>query len=460
MTMIAKTSLLMIVCAMAAKNNNVWRSMHSFAWFVVLIVAMAAQRGWAATYVFTEIARAPAFAESDEFTGFPTAPSINSLGVVAFNATTVSKEGIYTGAGGPITTIAETGGDFVDFTSASAINSAGQVAFHATTASSIGVYRSDGATTTTIASTAAGLLNVGTGYPSINSSGAVAFFGNDGFSDGLFVGGTGGPATPVYRPGDYGYVYANDPAINDSGELSFVTDPGSGTMGVGHGDGGPPLIIGAGYSSLSHTSISPGGTVAFRANSFGAPSDAIWTGYGPASATVLADTSGPFSAFESEAAISATTVAFMAHLDGFGGGIFTGPDAVADKVLQLDDWLFGQTVISFPGFGKFNRFAVNDAGQIAFITQLTSGDVVVVRADPVTLPDGDENLDGVVDAADYVALRKMIDTPEAYTVWREHFGEIAEIGAASALSSHAAVPEPAGALLLVLGAVFCNWRRR
>jgi hypothetical protein len=303
-------------------------------------------------------------------------------------------------------------------------------------------------------------LSVGTGYPSINSSGAVAFFGNDGFSDGLFVGGAGGPATPVYRTGDFGYVYANDPAINDSGELSFVTDPGSSTMGVGHGDGGPPLVVGAGYASLSHTSISPGGTVAFRANSFGATGEAIWTGSGSASATVLADTSGPFSAFDGEAAISATTVAFMAHLDGFGAGIFTGPDAVADKVLEHDDWLFAQTVIAFPGYTKFNRFAVNDAGQIAFVAQITSGDVVVVRADPVTLPDGDENLDGVVDAADYVALRKIIDTPEAYAEWRGHFGEIAEIGVASAMSSHAAVPEPASALLLILAAALRNGRRR
>jgi hypothetical protein len=175
---------------------------------------------------------------------------------------------------------------------------------------------------------------------------------------------------------------------------------------------------------------------------------------------VLADTSGPFSAFESEAAISATTVAFMAHLDGFGGGIFTGPDAVADKVLQLDDWLFGQTVISFPGFGKFNRFAVNDAGQIAFITQLTSGDVVVVRADPVTLPDGDENLDGVVGAADYVALRKTMDTPEAYAIWREHFGETATLAAAGASLSHGAVPEPASAVLLILAAALRKDRRR
>jgi hypothetical protein len=473
-TMTAGISLSTIVSAIAAKANGAeslfkarcrrdirQSSMRVCACIVALLTIMVGRVGWAATYTFTEIARArPHSPGETAFGEFPTAPAINSLGVVAFNAHGV-REGIYTGAGGPITTIAETGdGGFVDLSSASAMNTAGQIAFHAVTPSSIGIFRSDGVTTTTIASSVGGFVNVGPGYPSINSSGAVAFSGNDGFSDGLFIGGAGGPPTAMYRPGDFGHIYASDPAINDAGELSFVTDAGSSTMGVGHGDGGPPLIVGDGYSSLSHTSISPGGTVAFRATSFGAPADAIWTGYGSASATVLADNEGPFSAFESEAAISATTIAFMAQLDAGGSGIYTGADSIADKVLQTGDWLFGEAVAGFPGYtSKLNRFAVNDAGQIAFQAQLGGGDVVVVRADPVTLPDGDRTFDGIVDAADYVALRKITDTPEVYADWREHFGEIASLAAADASSSHGAVPEPAGGLLLVLGVALCGLRR-
>jgi hypothetical protein len=130
---------------------------------------------------------------------------------------------------------------------------------------------------------------------------------------------------------------------------------------------------------LSHTSIAPSGHVAFRAATFGAPFDAIWTGYGAASATVLADASGPFSGFPFEAAIGRSSTAFLADLDAGGRGLFTGPDAIMDKVLQAGDSLFGETVVGFPGL---NRYAVNTAGQITFLARLSSGDLVVGRATP------------------------------------------------------------------------------
>jgi hypothetical protein len=50
---------------------------------------------------------------------------------------------------------------------------------------------------------------------------------------------------------------------------------------------------------------------------------------------------------------------------------------------------------------------------------------------------GDVNEDGVIDAADYVATRKIDDTPAAYDAWREIFGE-ASTGANAAFSA----PEP------------------
>jgi autotransporter-associated beta strand protein len=65
--------------------------------------------------------------------------------------------------------------------------------------------------------------------------------------------------------------------------------------------------------------------------------------------------------------------------------------------------------------------------------------------------DGDFNSDFVVDAADYVVWRKgsgVLPTPDNYNIWRTNFGRTAGGGSAS----NATVPEPAGALLSVLGA--------
>jgi hypothetical protein len=87
---------------------------------------------------------------------------------------------------------------------------------------------------------------------------------------------------------------------------------------------------------------------------------------------------------------------------------------------------------------------------------------------------GDYNLDGAVDAADYVAWRKTVGSttnltadgngnqqidPGDYDVWRAHFGQTAGSGAGA--SSNAAVPEPATFLLLMFGvAGFYLGRRR
>jgi hypothetical protein len=57
---------------------------------------------------------------------------------------------------------------------------------------------------------------------------------------------------------------------------------------------------------------------------------------------------------------------------------------------------------------------------------------------------GDYNLDGIVDAADYVVWRKNDGTQGGYNAWRANFGRMA--GAASA-TANIAVPE-ANCLLL------------
>jgi hypothetical protein len=73
-------------------------------------------------------------------------------------------------------------------------------------------------------------------------------------------------------------------------------------------------------------------------------------------------------------------------------------------------------------------------------------DATINAVAPLT---GDFNLDGTVDAADYVVWRKGLGTifmPGDYNIWREHFGEAAGSGAAVASATVATVPEPANVL--------------
>jgi hypothetical protein len=84
-----------------------------------------------------------------------------------------------------------------------------------------------------------------------------------------------------------------------------------------------------------------------------------------------------------------------------------------------------------------------------------AGTVVLSNFLAVELP-GDFNFDGKVDGADYVVWRKNAMAPEAFNTWRANFGATA----GSASSINATVPEPATALLLVLGVALKSRKAR
>jgi parallel beta-helix repeat protein len=62
---------------------------------------------------------------------------------------------------------------------------------------------------------------------------------------------------------------------------------------------------------------------------------------------------------------------------------------------------------------------------------------------------GDYNGDSQVDAADYVVWRKTDSTPSGYDQWRTNFGRMPGSGSAGASPSRAAIPEPAGILMVL-----------
>ena len=97
----------------------------------------------------------------------------------------------------------------------------------------------------------------------------------------------------------------------------------------------------------------------------------------------------------------------------------------------------GSTVLSTPGMTSF------------------SGGFSIVPAMP-----GDFNLNGSVDAADYVVWRKTDGSAAAYNLWRSHFGQTVGSGAALPSSGPlSAVLEPA-CLALAAGALLLPLRRR
>lgn len=81
---------------------------------------------------------------------------------------------------------------------------------------------------------------------------------------------------------------------------------------------------------------------------------------------------------------------------------------------------------------------------------LTPGEIAILALSPNQGLPGDYNLNGVVDAADYVVWRNGLGTTYTqndYVVWRSHFGQTAGSGA---VSNATPVPEPTSVALLFM----------
>jgi hypothetical protein len=311
--------------------------------------------------------------------------------MVAFWATLdVGGEGIFTGTGGPTTTIADTSGPFLSFSGfPPSVNSGGTVAFRAfLDAGGVGIFTGSGGPTTTLYDSSGPFSGFG-GMVSINDAGTVAFFANpDAGGQGIFTG-SGGPTTTIADDSGPFSTFGFFPAINNGGAVAFRASLDAGGQGIFTGSGGPTTtiaddsgpfstLIGAGPVGET-PSINDGGTVAFRA-SLDAGGQGIFTGSGGPT-TTIADDSGPFISFSQLATInSGGMVAFGAQPDVGFAGIFIGPDPIADKVIASGDPLDGTLVNALGIFSE----ALNDSGQIAFLAVLADGRSGIFRADPVT----------------------------------------------------------------------------
>jgi hypothetical protein len=229
-----------------------------------------------------------------------------------------------------------------------AINDMGTVAFPSgVKRGGVGVFTGNGGPITTIADSSNGIIALGEPV-SINNSGTVAFLASEasplGF-EGLFIG-NGGPITTLYDNSG-SFLGFGSPAINDHGTVAFHAGIRGGGGGIFTGTGAPTVtkivdVPGNLLITTSDPDINNNGTVAFSAEFRATGGQGIFTGNGGPVITI-ADTSGPFSGFLGQTPIINDNgeVVFLATLTEGGIGVFSGPDPVVDKVIETGDPPFG-----------------------------------------------------------------------------------------------------------------------
>jgi hypothetical protein len=126
----------------------------------------------------------------------------------------------------------------------------------------------------------------------------------------------------------------------------------------------------------------------------------------------------------------------------------SGPTALGEAFLQAGSMMAANSSVSIGN--AYNGFVNGEDLTLTF--RLTSGDVLTgninyIGTPPASLP-GDYNMNGVVDAADYVVWRKNDGTPAGYDTWRANFGRTS--GSGASLAGAQSVPEPTS-LGLALG---------
>jgi hypothetical protein len=367
--------------------------------YVTLIVlataslnANLAEHAGASVYTFNLVADTTTAAPNGSFTSF-SLPAISG-DTVAFRGFYSGGQGVFTGSGGPLTTIAKTGdaapaGAFTGFTNPTI--SGNTVAFIGSYSGARAIFADNGGARITIVKTGDAapfgtFSNFGNSSVSGNTVAFSGFYGSTG--RGIFTG-NGGPITTVGSSTNVG-----EPALSGStaaywaffgNEGIFTGSGGPQTRIVGSGD---PAPLGNFVSFNSAVSIS-GSTVAFQGNFSGGRG--IFTGNGGALQAIAktgdAAPVGTFNNFDAPA-ISGSIAAFKGYYNnGVSGGlgIFIGSGGQLDTVIKTGDSLFGSTVSSL----FFDRFGLDadGSGDLAFFYQLANGNSGIAIASPAAIPE-------------------------------------------------------------------------
>jgi hypothetical protein len=143
------------------------------------------------------------------------------------------------------------------------------------------------------------------------------------------------------------------------------------------------------------------------------------------------------------------------------GDFFSNADgtSVLNQGAEISAMLEGSTYTWTISYTGNITWSDPNAGSVASISDIGGVDIVLKGLSSIIVPPGqpgDHNEDGTVDAADYVAWRKLnIDGPAGYAEWYENFGEPGGGGGTGG------VPEPASVILAFAAmAAAANVRRR
>jgi len=336
---------------------------------MVLVAACGGAEGAAYNYTFI----AP--------TGNSSSVGVNSNGSITWR-TIESDTFIHRYDGGTDTTIAT--GSLPGGVSVPSINDAAHVAFRFGNGSVEGIRLNDGSGNATMVDTTGPLSAFGN--PSLNNSDKVAVWASaDIGGSGIFTV-SGSITSPIVQSGGIYSGFAAEPVINQSGQVVFKASLTSGGQGVFRSDGVSTTTIAttSGSATIGGFNMNDAGTVIYSS------AGKIWTGNGTGAPTpVVSIGTSTFSSFGNLEINAYGKIAFHGVRPSGIEGIFTGPDPLADKVIQTGDSLFGGTVNSI----RFFTEGLNNSGAIAFYAQIGgptsetggAGDVIVL-ATPVPEP--------------------------------------------------------------------------
>jgi hypothetical protein len=324
-------------------------------------------------------------------------PSINNSGTVAFFAYVRDsivdhpRPGVFTGNGGPVTTIADSRDSdiFSSFFSEPSINDNGIVAFVGILKprGEWGIFASNGLTRTTIADSS-DLNQLITYYLDyriiINNQGVVVFSGDTGIFTGI------NRIFTTIAVSDFPNFVVYTPSINNLGVVAFggainIRGPET-AYGVFTGNGGSLTTILTTVNDPSKTvgpvGINDHGTVAFVIGTNTGETQFV-TNDGKTLLSIVDSHDPPTPLIPSNLNNNGGMAIMQSPPDARGATmtLFTVPAPVPVRVIGTGDALSGSTIVDFSsGFG---RVWINNSGQIAFIVSLADGSTGVYRADPV-----------------------------------------------------------------------------
>ncbi|MGH7535232.1 MAG: hypothetical protein ACREMG_06570, partial [Gemmatimonadales bacterium] len=160
---------------------------------VLALVLASALDTEAGSYTFAKIAD-----NTGTFTKLHSPPAINPAGTVVFTADRAAGgQGIFTGSGGPLTTIAQSGGPFLSV-GGNTINADGTVVVWVTLAAGgDAIFTGNGGPLTLVADTTAGVFSSLWGRASIDAAGTVVFGGSLAAGGSGIFAGSGGPTRTI-----------------------------------------------------------------------------------------------------------------------------------------------------------------------------------------------------------------------------------------------------------------------